>query len=100
MEIFKDILAVLTVIGIPSGVSMYVFNRIMKRLDEDKKIRDENMCMLIGLTYTAVELSEATAISYKNGRCNGEITSALDKSQDFKQKYTDFITHQCVKSIR
>lgn len=100
MEIFKNVLTILSIIGIPSLVTAFVFNRIMKRLDNDKKARDENMCMLISVTIASMELSEATAISYKSGRCNGEITSALEKAHKVKGEYTDFITKQCVQNIQ
>ena len=100
MEIFKNVLTILSIIGIPCLVTAYVFNRIMKRLDDDKKARDDHMFMLIGLSMAAVELSEATAISYKNGRCNGEITAALERAQKIKSEYTDFLTKRCVGSIQ
>ena len=74
MEIFKNVLTILSIIGIPSLVTAFVFNRIMKRMDDDKKAREENMFMLIGLSMAGVDLSEATAISIKNNRCNGEMT--------------------------
>lgn len=100
MEILQNILTILALIGIPSLVTAYVFNRIMKRLDDDKKARDENTFLMIGLSMAAVELSEATAISYKNGRCNGEMTAALEKAQKIKNEYTDFLTKRCVGSIQ
>lgn len=93
------IIAILTIAGIPSLVTAFVFNRIMKRMDTEKQARDDNMCMLIELSIASMELSEATAISYKNNLCNGEITAALDKAKKIKASYTEFMTRQCVKSI-
>jgi len=94
-EFFK----ILAIAGIPSLVTAFVFHRIMKRLDHDKYIRDSNMIMLIGLSYTAVELSEAVAVSYKNQRCNGEITTALQKADKVKTEYTEFLRQQCVHKM-
>lgn len=100
MEIFKNVLTILSIIGIPSLVTAFVFNRIMKRMDDDKKAREENMFMLIGLSMAGVDLSEATAISIKNNRCNGEMTTALEKTQKIKSEYTDFLKKQCVHNIQ
>jgi len=96
---WTEILKILAIAGIPSLVTAFVFYRIMNRLDEDKKVRDKNMLMLIGLSYTAVELSEAVAVSYKNQRCNGEITAALDKAKTVKDEYTEFLRQQCIKGM-
>jgi len=99
MEILKNILMILSIVGIPSLVTAFMFGKIVKRLDDDKKARDDHMFLLINLSYTSMELSEATAISYKNQRCNGEIAAALDKAQKAKKDYSDFIAKQCVKSL-
>jgi ABC-type enterochelin transport system permease subunit len=99
MEILKNVLTILSIIGIPSLVTAFLFGRVIKRLDDDKKARDEHMCLLIGLSYASVELSEATAIAYKNQRCNGEITAALEKTKKTKEQYSDFVSKRCITSL-
>lgn len=99
-EIFKNVLAILAIAGIPSLVTAFVFNRIMKRMDREKEARDENMFMLIGLSMAGVDLSIITAISYKSDRKNGELTEAIEKARKMKCEYENFITKQCVGSIQ
>ncbi len=58
------------------------------------------MYLLMRMSMVGMELSEATAISYKNNRCNGEITTALEKSQKIRCEYTEFLTKQCIENIQ
>jgi len=96
METWKVILALLSFAGIPSAVTAIVFSKIMKRMES----RDKCMFLLMKMSMAGVELGEATAISYVNKRCNGEISLALDKAQKIRSEYTDFLTKQCVDSIQ
>lgn len=92
----------LSYIGLPSAVVGFGFTIIIRMLNKQNKrneLRDKNMFLLIKLAYTGVELSEATAISYKNNRCNGEISSALIKAQSAKCDYNDFIMQQNAQGL-
>lgn len=92
----------LSFIGLPSAVTGFGFTIIIIMLNRQSKkaeLRDKNMFLLIKLAYTGMELSEATAISYVNKRCNGEISAALVKAQYAKTDYENFIIEQSASNM-
>ncbi|MBO5123426.1 MAG: serine/threonine protein kinase [Oscillospiraceae bacterium] len=101
---------ILAAVGLPSavvaGVVGLLFRRLEKRLDEEKKAREEQE--LARKTYegfqvhalTAVmKLSEANAIALQNGKCNGETHKALDYLTEVRHDQRDFLIKQGLDHI-
>ncbi len=101
-----NILAVLILLGIPSAVTGLCFWAIQrsivkrdKKRDERDSAREKNEILLIRMSGAAIALGEATACAIRDGRCNGEMTSALEYAQRVKHEQKDFMTEQGVKNL-
>ena len=101
-----EIVTLLITIGLPSTLIAFCFRRIEKKLEKKEKEQEEkeeckqelNVLVVKGLT-ASMALGEASAIALKNGKTNGETTSALEYSQSVKHEIKDFLFKQGVKEI-
>lgn len=101
-----DATTVLAAMSIPSAVTSLCFwgiqwnitKRDSKR-DELDKAREKNEFLLIKSVGAAIALGEATAHALRDGKCNGEITAALEYAQRIKHEQKDFMTEQGVKNL-
>jgi hypothetical protein len=104
MEI--DMLTVLAFMGVPSAVTGLCFWTIQRNItkrdakrDEIDKAREKNELLVIKGIGAAIALGEATARAIKDGKCNGELTAALEYAQKVKHEQKDFLTEQGVKNM-
>lgn len=101
-----DMIAVLAFMGVPSAVTGLCFWAIQRnitkrdaRRDEIDKAREKNELLVIKGIGAALALGEATARAIKDGKCNGELTAALEYAQMVKHEQKDFLTEQGVKNM-
>ena len=104
MEI--DMLTVLAFMGVPSAVTGLCFWAIQRNItkrdakrDEIDKAREKNELLVIKGIGAAIALGEATARAIKDGKCDGELTAALEYAQKVKHEQKDFLTEQGVKNL-
>lgn len=101
---------ILAAVGLPSavvaGVVGLLFRRLEKRLDEEKRAREEQEqarktyegFQVHALT-AVMKLSEANAIALQNGKCNGETHKALDYLTEVRHEQRDFLIKQGLDHI-
>lgn len=101
-----DMIAVLAFMGVPSAVTGLCFWAIQRNItkrdakrEEIDKAREKNELLLIKGIGAAIALGEATARAIKDGKCNGELTAALEYAQKVKHEQKDFLTEQGVKNL-
>lgn len=101
-----DMIAVLAFMGVPSAVTGLCFWAIQRNItkrdakrDELDKTREKNELLLIKGIGAAIALGEATARAIKDGKCNGELTAALEYAQKVKHEQKDFLMEQGVKNL-
>lgn len=102
----SDVLSILVVIGIPSGITglcfslllLYIKKRDAKR-EEREEAREKCEVLLIQSVGASTALGEATAEAVRDHECNGKMTKALEYTQAAKHALKDFLTEQGVKSI-
>jgi hypothetical protein len=101
-----DMIAVLAFMGVPSAVTGLCFWAIQRNItkrdakrEEIDKAREKNELLLIKGIGAAIALGEATARAIKDGKCNGELTAALEYAQKVKHEQKDFLTEQGVKNM-
>ena len=77
--------------GIISALVAFLLGRLGKKLDRQENIRIKesylNMIMLKALGH----LAEATAIAQQEGRCNGEMKTALTYYVEARDKLNDHV---------
>lgn len=101
---------ILLVIGLPSavvgGVVAFYFNSIAKKIEAERKEREEQenkrreyeRFQVKMLTATA-KLCEANAIALQNGKCNGETHAALGYLKEVKHDQRDFLVNQGIDHL-
>lgn len=101
-----DATTILAFMGVPSAVTGLCFWAIQKNItkrdakrDEVDKAREKNEILLIRSVGAAIALGEATAHAIRDGKCNGEMTAALEYAQKVKHEQKDFMTEQGVKNL-
>ncbi len=101
-----DTTAMLVFMGVPSAFTGLCFWAIQKSLtkrdnkrDEREKDREKNELLLIRSVGAAIALGEATAHAIRDGKCNGEMSAALEYAQKVKHEQKDFMTEQGVKNL-
>ena len=101
----RELLDLLGVAGIPSMILMFFVNWRLKKLeskiDEKEKLRAERDYLLVKGTLASISLGEAQAKELqKDGKVNGNTSSALEYATDVKHKIEDFYTHQGVENLK
>lgn len=101
-----DATVILAFMGVPSAVTGLCFWAIQKNMtkrdakrDELDKAREKNEILLIRSVGAAIALGEATAHAIRDGKCNGEMSAALEYAQKVKHEQKDFMTEQGVKNL-
>lgn len=100
-----ELLDVLGVASIPSACLMFFLNwrlrKLEKKIDDKEKYRAERDYLLVKGTLASIGLGEAQARELqKDGKVNGNTSSALDYATDVKHKIEDFYTHQGVENLK
>lgn len=106
METLETIWAIIAAVGLPSAVMGFFIRRLEKRLDAEKKSREEQEAArkayegfnVHALTAVA-KLSEANAIALQNGKCNGETRKALEYLTEVRHEQRDFLIKQGLDNI-
>jgi hypothetical protein len=98
--------SVLTLMSIPSAFTGFCFwviqksiNKKEEKRDEADKAREKNEILLIRSVGAAIALGEATAHAIRDGKCNGEMSAALEYAQKVKHEQKDFMSEQAVKNM-
>lgn len=96
----------LTLMSVPSAITGFCFWIIQSSLkkrevkaEEKEKAREKNEILLIRSVGAAISLGEATACAIRDGKCNGELTAALEYARGIKHEQKDFITEQSTKNL-
>lgn len=101
----RELLDILGVAGIPSTILMFFVNWRLKKLeskiDEKEKLRAERDYLIVKGTLASISLGEAQAKELqKEGKVNGNTSSALEYATGVKHKIEDFYTHQGVENLK
>jgi transcription initiation factor IIE alpha subunit len=81
------------------GMLAFIIQRIEKQREHRDELRDMNMLYLINCQNATLSLTEAVAIAFKSGKCNGEIDAARAKAERVRAEYSDFLTKQGVTNL-
>lgn len=101
----RELLDILGIASIPSVCLMFFLNWRLKKLetkiDEKEKSRIDRDYLLVKGTIASISLGEAQAKELqKDGKVNGNTSSALEYATDVKHKIEDFYTHQGVEHLK
>lgn len=98
--------SVLTLMSVPSAFTGFCFWIIQRNInkhdakrEEKEKAKEKNELLLIRSVGAAIALGEATAHAIRDGKCNGEMSAALEYAQKVKHEQKDFMTEQGIKNI-
>ena len=88
----------ITLMSIPALLQVFVsglykrtlINMKLKR-DEKDKSKEKNELLIIKSIGASLSLGEATACALRDGKCNGELTAALDYARVVKHEQKDFM---------
>jgi hypothetical protein len=94
-----DLTVILAFMGIPSAFTGLCFWATQKSLtkrdnkrDEREKDREKNELLLIRSVGAAIH-------AIRDGKCNGEMSAALEYAQKVKHEQKDFMTEQGVRNL-
>ena len=77
------------------------FRSLEKRMDEKEHARAERDYLVVKGVMASIGLGEAQAKELqKDGKVNGNTSSALEYAIDVKHKIEDFYTHQGVNNLK
>lgn len=101
----RELFDILGVASIPSVCLMFFLNwrlrKLENKIDEKEKLRSERDYLLVKGTLASIGLGEAQAKELqKDGKVNGNTSSALEYATDVKHKIEDFYTQQGVNSLK
>lgn len=101
-----DSLQILSLLGIPTAAVGFFFWLIKKELGKKEKreiqreeAREEHNVLITQAVFASLSLGEATAHAIKTGKCNGEMSAALDYAVKVKHEAKDFLTKQGIKNM-
>ena len=96
----------ITLMSIPSAITGFCFwviqknfNKYETKRDEKDKSKEKNELLIIKSIGASLSLGEATACALRDGKCNGELTAALDYARAVKHEQKDFMTEQSIKNL-
>lgn len=100
-----ELIDILGIASIPSACLMAFLNWRLKKLeikiDEKESMRLERDYLLVKGTLASISLGEAQAKELiKDGKVNGNTSSALEYATGVKHKIEDFYTHQGVNNLK
>lgn len=94
-------LSALAYCGFPAAVTAFAFwglkrtiERKEKQHSEREKAREESEFLMVKCIGASLALSEATAYALKYGKCNGEMSQALEYAKKIKHEQRDFLQKQ------
>ena len=101
----RELLNILGVASVPSTCLMFFLiwrlKKLETKIDEKEKARAERDYLLVKGTLASISLGEAQAKELiKDGKVNGNTSSALEYATDLKHKIEDFYTHQGVNNLK
>ena len=101
----RELFNILGVASIPSTCLMFFLNwrlrRLEAKIDEKEKSRSERDYLLVKGTLASIGLGEAQARELiKDGKVNGNTSTALEYATDVKHKIEDFYTHHGVENLK
>ena len=101
----RELLNILGVASIPSTCLMFFLNwrlrRLETKIDEKEKSRSERDYLLVKGTLASIGLGEAQARELiKDGKVNGNTSTALEYATEVKHKIEDFYTHHGVENLK
>ena len=101
----RELFNILGVASIPSTCLMFFLNwrlsRLETKIDEKEKSRSERDYLLVKGTLASIGLGEAQARELiKDGKVNGNTSSALEYATEVKHKIEDFYTHHGVENLK
>ena len=101
----RELFNILGVASIPSTCLMFFLNwrlrRLETKIDEKEKSRSERDYLLVKGTLASIGLGEAQARELiKDGKVNGNTSTALEYATDVKHKIEDFYTHHGVENLK
>ena len=77
------------------------FRTLEKRIDEKEQARPERDYLVVKGVIASIGLGEAQARELqKDGKVNGNTSSALEYATEIKHKIEDFYTQQGVKNLK
>ena len=77
------------------------FRALEKRIDEKEQARADRDYLVVKGVMASIGLGEAQARELqKDGKVNGNTSSALEYATDVKHKIEDFYTHQGVNNLK
>ena len=77
------------------------FRRLEKRIDEKEQARAERDYLVVKGVIASIGLGEAQARELqKDGKVNGNTSSALEYATEIKHKIEDFYTQQGVNNLK
>ena len=101
----RELFNILGVASVPSACLMFFLNwrlrRLENKIDEKEKLRSERDYLLVKGALASISLGEAQAKELiKDGKVNGNTSSALEYATDVKHKIEDFYTQQGVNNLK
>lgn len=88
------------VISFGFGLLAFYIHKTESKRDKRDLLQLQYTKLSINISNASLELGEATAIALKNGRCNGEVSAALESAKKVKKEYGDFLAQQCAASLQ
>lgn len=100
-----ELIDIFGIASIPSACLTAFLNWRLKKLetkiDEKESMRLERDYLLVKGTLASISLGEAQAKELqKDGKVNGNTSSALEYATEVKHKIEDFYTHQGVENLK
>ena len=83
--------------GIVGALIMRRLDKMGKKLDERERAQIEESIVIITGIKAIGHLAEATAISQRDGRTNGEMDTAMAYYKDSRVRLNDYLTRQAAK---
>ena len=101
----RELFDILGIASVPSACLIFFLNWRLKKLetkiDEKESMRLERDYLLVKGTLASISLGEAQAKELiKDGKVNGNTSSALEYATEVKHKIEDFYTHQGVENLK
>jgi hypothetical protein len=101
-----NFLTALSYCGVPAAVTAFAFWGLKRTIEnkekqhnEHEKARERNEFLMVKSIGASLALSEATARAIKDGRCNGEMTAALEYAKMVKHEQRDFLQMQGINNL-
>ena len=102
----ETIAAIIAAAGVPSAILGFLIRRLEKRMDEDKKAKEEQEkarkqyeAFQVQVLTAVTKLSEANAIALQTGKCNGETHRAQEYLDSVRHAQRDFLIKQGLDNI-